>query len=375
MKKVLQVLPCLELGGTEAFIMNNYRHINRDDIQFDFMLFDKKDYPYLKEIKELGGNVYYNVQPSYKNFFKFYKEMKTILKTSDEYIAVHCHANSSNFMPLMCAKLCGIKKRIAHSHDTNQVPKTFVRKVIFMIKRFLIWLFATQYLACGKEAGRELYGNNFFSKKGIVIKNGINVEKFLNKDTTDVELLRKEFNINDSHKMVIGNISRFEPKKNQLFLVDVFSQILKINHEAILILGGVDGGQLEETKRRTKELGIDKSVRFIGRRNDVPQCLKIIDAYVMPSLYEGLPIGLLEAQATGCECFISDGVSPDSNMAIGTAHYYSLEDGSKSWAEKILKTMEEKRNITDDEILSAFRNKGYDILDSLDKLVKIYEKQ
>ena len=138
--------------------------------------------------------------------------------------------------------------------------------------------------------------------------------------------------------MVIGNISRFEEKKNSLFTINVFSKILDFIPEAVLIMGGSDGGLLEECKSQVEKLGIEKSVRFIGKRTDVPACLKLFDIYLFPSLFEGLGIVLLEAQASGCFCVASDGVSPEVDRGLNSVHFISLKKNETDWAKEIIES-------------------------------------
>lgn len=370
MKKVLQVVSCLEKGGTEAFIMNNYRAADKDRLQFDFFVFTKKDYEYIDEIKSLGGNVYFGVLPSIFRIPSFFAAIKKVLKNGN-YDAVHCHVNSGNAIPILCARICGVKKLISHSHDTKALPSNFLKRLLFLIRRFIIKRTATHFFACSKDAGVSLYGEKFFDLHGTVINNGIDVDKFINVDRTCVNNLKKELCISEK-AVVIGNITRFEPKKNQLFAVNVFFEILKYKPDSVLLLGGVDGGQLEEVKDRVKTLGIQDSVRFIGVRNDVPECLKLIDIYLFPSLYEGLGISLLEAQAAGCDCFASTGVSKESDMGIGNVCYFSLDDGEKQWADKILEKHGCFENISENAVKKAFIDKNYSIDSISETLTEVY---
>lgn len=371
--KVLQVVPCLELGGTEAFIMNNYRNIDRNKIQFDFFVFSKQDYPYLREIKDMGGKVHFGIQPSIRNVIGFYKAFKQAVSSGGPYAAIHCHANAGNALPLICGALCGIKNRISHSHATNQMPLSFIKRLFYLIRIFFIKRFATQFFACSCDAGEELYGKNFFDAKGAVIHNGIDVQKY-SKEYSDTERnLMEEFCICDSNDLIVGNITRFDSNKNQIFAVDVFFEILKRYPDAILLLGGVDGGCLNNVKAKVADLGIENNVRFIGKRQDVTDCLKLIDIYLFPSLFEGLGIALLEAQAAGCLCFASSGVSNESDMGLGTVEYYDLQDGAAKWVERMLNKFDNFTPPGEAEILTAFKNNGYDITESANKLVKFYE--
>ena len=373
MKRVLHIVSCLELGGTEAFIMNNYREINRNEVQFDFLVLTQKEYPYIKEIQQLGGNVYFGVWPTLKNIVKFYRIFKNVIKQGGNYSTVHCHLNEGNALPLLCAKLCGIKKRISHSHATPFIPLSKLKKIIFVLRKITIKLCGNTFLACSRDAGKWLYVDDFFGKFGQVINNGIDITKFLYIESDEIKKLKKEFDIIQKNNIIVGNISRFDATKNQLFILDVFEEILKKEPNAILVLGGVDGGQLQEIIEKVNVLGITKNVRFIGSRTDVPVCLKLIDIYLFPSLSEGLGIALLEAQAAGCNCFASTGVSKESDMGINRVEYYPLSDGAEVWAERIIEKHKEHFRLNSKEIISAFTDKEYTIDASVQKLKGVYD--
>lgn len=372
MVKVLQVVSCLEMGGTEAFIMNNYRHMDRENIQFDFLVFNKAEYSYLKEIEQFGGKVFWAVNPSLKNTFLFYKILKKVIRENGPYTAIHCHVNSGNALPLVCATLQGIHTRISHSHDTKQLRSGIGKIAVFKLRRQIIRHFATQYYACGVEAGNELYGKIFFEKNGKVIHNGIDLQGFLYADEEKVGALIKEFSIFDHHDMIVGNISRFEPKKNQMFAVDVFYELLKLRPDAIMLLGGVDGGQLQEVLRKIEKLNIQNHIRYIGRRRDVCDCLHVIDTYLFPSLYEGVPIALLEAQASGCMCIASDGVPEEADLGLGSTFFLKLSQSPKEWALTIDREYCDFIKPNPDVISRRFDEKGYNLESSSAFLADVY---
>lgn len=373
MKKILQVVSCMELGGTEAFIMNNYRALDRSKYQFDFLIFCEKEYPYSEEIKKLGGRVFFSGMPSFKNLHKFTKRFKEIVKQGGPYSAVHSHVNIGNGIPLFVSYLCNIPIRISHSHDTSGNESGFLKKPWYLVKKALIKKYATEYLACSKAAGDYLYGEALFSEKGKVISNGINVSLFLDERQPEVELLKKEFSIEKNCPLIVGNISRFEDKKNSLFTVKVFKKILDYVPKAVLIMGGPDGGRLEDCKCLAKQLGIEKSVKFIGKRNDIPVCLKLIDIYLFPSLFEGLGIVLLEAQASGCFCVASDGVSTEADRGLNSVHYISLKKDETKWASEILEKYKDWKKPKAQEIVKKFTESGFEIGESHKRLKEVYD--
>lgn len=372
MKKILQIVSCLELGGTEAFIMNNYRVLDRSEYQFDFAVFCEKEYPYSDEIKELGGHIFFLGVPSFKNMHKFIKRFKDIVDEGGPYAAIHSHVNIGNGIPLLAAYLCNIPVRVSHSHATSGNEMFFLKKPWYRIKKNLIKKYATAFLSCSEEAGEYLYGKGFFSEKGRVIPNGINVKSFFDNRNAEVKMLKEEFSVKENCPLIVGNISRFEENKNSLFTIKVFNRILDWVPEAILIMGGPDGGQLEECKKLVKKLKIEKSVRFIGKRTDVPICLKLIDIYLFPSLFEGLGIALLEAQASGCFCIASDGVSTEVDRGLNSVHFISLKKNETEWAKEIMESYNTWKEPDPKEILKKYIESGFEINEAHKHLMRIY---
>ncbi len=373
MKRILQVVSCLELGGTEAFIMNNYRRLDKEKYQFDFLVFIQRDYPYLPEIKSLGGRVFFCGLPAMNRYHEFEKTVIDTIKKNGPYIAVHSHVNMQNGLVLKAAKKAGVKKRISHSHDTSGKGARGVNKIVEKYKEYLIKRNTTHYLACSADAGKYLYGDVFFKERGRVIPNGIDLTSFISK-SQDKACLCQEFNIAEDTYPVVGNITRFEAKKNPKFVVTVFKELLKEYPKAILLLGGPDGGQLQEVKQLVDKLGISSSVRFIGKRTDIAECLKLIDIYLFPSVFEGLGIAFLEAQASGCFCVASTAVSAEATVIDGSVLRLKLEDGSEYWSEKIVDRFQIWKKPDVNYRIACFRDKGFEIESSHINLLEVYNE-
>ena len=372
MKHVLQVLPCLELGGTEAFVMNHYRTIDRGECQFDFMVFVEKAYPYLDEIRSLGGQVFFSGAPSVKNLPGFLKNARRIMTENGPYDAIHCHAGIASGWALLAARQCGIPVRVSHSHGTDSMAGAGLSAPYRRLQAMLNRACATHLLACGKAAGRDLFGERCFARRGEVIFNSIPVERFQSVCPEAVAALRQEFRIPEDCGLVLGNITRFDANKNPLFTLDVFSHVLKKRPDAVLLLGGPDAGLLETTKQQAEALGISAHIRFIGPRNDIPVCLQLINVYVFPSLFEGLGIALLEAQAAGCVCVASDNVPPEADMGLGSVWFRSLKDPAEAWAEEIEAKSAEIKSPDGTAVKTAFVKKGYDLDNTAQTLLAIY---
>lgn len=368
MIRVLHVVGCLERGGTEAFIMNLYRNIDRSAIQFDFLVLNEKDYPYLEEIRTLGGNVYFDTGAK-KNGLAFIKRCVEVMKQYP-YAAVHSHINVTNGRILLAAKLAGVPLRISHSHATHGKGGSLPKRMIRKLECHVLKTCATDLLACGTEAGEYLYGKSAFEKHGNVICNGIDTDSFLQADKlpTDIGTI-------PPNTPIFGNVSRFDKNKNQLFVLDVFAEIHKQEPGALLLLGGVDGGMLDLCMQKVATLGLQDCVRFIGVRRDMPQVLHAIDVFLFPSLYEGLGIVLLEAQASGCACIASTGCSPASDMGLGLVRYVPLEEGAEAWARYALETYHAgTHGIGSATIRNAFAENGYDITSTVARMTTIYTK-
>ena len=192
-------------------------------------------------------------------------------------------------------------------------------------------------------------------------------------DIEKTEFLKKEFLIKNTD-FVVGNITRFDDNKNTLFTIRVFFEIKKLYPQAVLLLGGPDGGLLSKAKDLVKELNLKDAVRFIGTRTDIADCLKLIDVYLFPSKFEGLGIVALETQASGCLCVASTGVSKEADMKMGTMFFLDLNQSEKYWANQIKILYKNRKITTKDDIKKAFIEKGYNIENTSQALINIYEK-
>lgn len=272
-------------GGVESVVMNYYRNIDRNKIQFHFLCDeDSTDIPY-EEIEKLGGKVI--VIPPYQKLFKYQKELYRIFKENN-YKIIHSHINALSVFPLRIAKKAGVPIRIAHSHSTSN-KKEWKKNILKMILRPLSKLYANKYFACTEYAGKWLFGKKVVERKELnVINNAIDLKKFeFNKNAR--EDLRKELGIKED-VLVIGHVGRFMKQKNHEFLIDVFEKAIKQDDNIYLILVG-QGPLEDKIKEMAKEKGIEDKILFLGQRNDVNKLYQAMDIFVLPSLYEGLRNG------------------------------------------------------------------------------------
>lgn len=357
--RVLHVAGNMNIGGAETFVMNVYRKIINDNIQFDFVIHGKEG-KYIPEIRKLGGNIYH-ISDRKKNIFLNLYQYYKLFKNHKEYNTIHIHTNSSIVFPtLIIAWLCRIKVRICHSHSTSTK-----RKKLHIIFRPMLRLFANQYFACSNSAGEWLYGKKTITKGKVrIINNGIDSGRF-QYDPLIRKDLRKELGITE--KFVVGHIGNFRTPKNHSFLIDIFNKLQQRNEKAILVLVG--GGELiDDIKEKVRCLGLQDKVLFLGVRKDVNVMLQIFDVLVFPSIFEGLPVTLIEAQATGLKCLVSDRITEEVKIT-DLVEFLSIEEDPEEWARIIESYSFYTRKTRDREIIT---NK-YDISNTVKILLDIYK--
>lgn len=353
--RIAQIIGKWVGGGVESVVMNYYRHIDRTKIQFDFICDeDSTNIPY-DEIEQLGGRVI--LVPPYQKVFEYQKELIKIFKDNN-YKIVHSHINTLSVFPLRAAKKAGVPIRIAHSHSTTN-KKEWKRNLVKQVLRPFSKVYATDYMCCSELAGRWLFGNKEYDKGNVyLLNNAIDLDKFKYNEKIRKEK-RKELNIKDD-TLVIGHVGRFVEQKNHRFLIDIFNEVHKQKENSILLLVG-QGPLMEEMKEKVKILGIEDKVIFLGQRNDVNELYNAMDLFFFPSLYEGLGMVLIEAQANGLPCIASTEI-PEIADISNNVQFYNLNDSIDTW----LKNYEVKR------FKFIRKNCIYDIKRETEKLEKKY---
>lgn len=328
--RILHMLASMNRGGAEAMIMNYYRHIDRSRVQYDFLLTTPGHYDYEEEINELGGHIY-RVSPLTKSRPRDYmKDVDRFFKEHPQYRIVHSHTSSKSYFPLRIAKKNGVPVRIAHSHSSK--AEKGINGIIRKALRLPLRAVATDFFSCGDEASVYLYGKKIASEKAVVVPNAIDAQQY-RYDAGQAQNIRQGLGIDN--QLVIGHVGRFFPVKNHMFLIEVFYAIKQLHPESRLLLVG--GGELKEAvKARACELGIEQDVIFTGVRSDVQQLLKAMDVFVFPSLNEGIPVVMLEAQAAGLKCFMSDSV-PSQCVITENVQCLPLSQPPEYWAKEILR--------------------------------------
>lgn len=359
--KIAQVIGMAVEGGVEACIKNYYTHIDRSKVQFDFFVENTSKIIDKEEIERLGGKIV--IIPSYKNVFAYIKALKKLFK-QENYDIVHSNMNALSVFTLYAAKKAGIKIRIAHSHSTSN-KKEWKKTIIKNILRPFSKKYATHYVACSELAGRWLFGNKTYDAGEVVlINNAIDLDKFAFNKTAREEI-REQYALGD--KFVVGNIGRLVTVKNQTFLLDIFNEYAKENaNSALLILGG---GPLEqELKEKTKTLGIEDKVIFAGVHSNPEKYYSAMDCFLLPSLYEGLPVVGVEAQVAGLPVYTSDTVTKETRL-VDDCEFLPLSSTAKEWAERILsKPLAQERN----KGLEQIKGTQFDIKHEANRLIEYY---
>lgn len=366
--KILQVGLSYNPGGVESFVMNYYREVVQYGVQFDFICM-YKSLAYEEEIKLLGGTVFYisNVK---KHPIRFRKELAEILKNGN-YNAIHVNMlSAANIVPLVIGKKAGIKKVIAHSHNSSSPG--ILRNLLHCLNKSQIPRYATDFFACSHVAGQWLFSDKIMEKERFhVIHNALHLEKFLFQEKERNEL-RKALEL--ENKFVIGHVGRFEEQKNHEFLIEIFREIARERKDAVLLLVG-DGELKDRIVNKVKEYHIESQVRFLGIRKDIPQLWKAMDMFVFPSLFEGLPLVALEAQASGVYSVMADTISREVQI-VDRVEFLSLEQGAEKWKNCVLKHAGYDRSEADnDKIVTQFKRAGYDIADAGKKLIEYYKEK
>lgn len=346
-------------GGVESVLMNYYRHIDRSKIQFDFFCdSDSTDIPY-EEIENLGGKVI--LIPPYQHVYKYHKELKRLLEEGN-YKIVHSHINTLSVFPLYAAKRAGVSIRIAHSHSTTN-KKEKMKNLMKQILKPFSKVFATDYMSCSEHAGRWLFGNKVYDKgKVYLLNNAINLEKFKYDENIRKEK-RDEMGI-DKDTLVMGHIGRFVEQKNHLFLIDIFNEVYKKNKNSLLLLVGV-GPLLNKVKEKVKNLNLEDNVLFLGQRSDVHKLYQVMDVFLLPSIYEGLGMVLIEAQCSGLACIASKEVPIDAKV---TDLVQFSDFDTHEWCNKICGINKKSR----DGFCDIIKEHGYDIFREVSSLEKKY---
>lgn len=327
--RVLHVFGALNPGGVETLVMNLYRAIDTESIQFDFALTQGKKSLFDDEVLARGGRIYY-----FDTSKSLWSNLAEIFEKGKPFAAVHSHVYFYSGAVLLNAKRHGIPIRIAHAHNTSFGQVYSLRRRLYeSLMRKLIWDNATDMLGCSKDANEFVFGEGCLdSPKCSVICNGFHVDNF-KYDPAKGSEIRKLYGI--ENKYVVGHVGRIEDQKNHSQLVEQFAAVKKKRGDAVLLCVG-RGSLMDEIRAKCETLGISDSVIFAGAQKDTPSYYSAMDVFLFPSLYEGLGSVLIEAQANGLYVVTSKDVVPNDIDVTGHAAFVPLEAAAETWAETVL---------------------------------------
>lgn len=362
MIRVIHYIGTLELGGSQSFVMELYRNIDRKQVQFDFVVFEGWRGSLYDEINALGGRIYESPKYNGLNHILYVRWWEQFLSAHREYKVLHGHVRSVALLYLPIAKKHGLFT-IIHSHSAANGGgiKGLTKAILQLPIRYL----ADYYLACSEVAGRWLFGNKVVnSKRYRTVTNAINIERF--KYRSEVrEKIRKEYGISDC--FVIGHVGRFYGVKNQAFLLDLLKEFLKINKNSCLLLIG-DGPDKGNIEHKCNDMDLSDHVIFTGSRTDTEEFYQAMDVFVFPSKWEGFGIVAIEAQTSGLPCIVSEGVPQAVDIGADLVHRLKLDAGAEKWAGAIGRIDTSNRKCR----LEEARKAGYDIRNQVAKMQRFY---
>lgn len=358
--RILHVVGLMNRGGAETLIMNLYRNIDRSKIQFDFLTHHSCKGAYDDEIKELGGRIY-NVPYGIKTFhFGYIKSLNEFFKSHKEYKIVHSHMINTSGIICKVAKSNGVQVRIAHSHIA--APKHSLLQLVYFrwYAKNLIPKYCNNFFACSEKAADYLYPKYILKDNLKILKNSVDIDKFL----PDAEKKKKvRHSLNIDNKLVLGHVGRFETQKNHSFLIDVFARLkTEIPNSILLLVGGGalgNEGLKPEIEEKVRQLKLEEDVKFLGVRSDINEIMNAMDIFVFPSLYEGLPVTLVEAQATGLPCLIADTITKEIDLENSRVEFLPLNNVN-IWVDRI-KEMKNIKKTTIESCKESIVSNGYDI--------------
>ncbi|MCR2822039.1 glycosyltransferase family 1 protein [Lederbergia panacisoli] len=359
--RVLHVAVNMNRGGAETLIMNIYRNIDRSMIQFDFLTCKPGDFD--EEVKKMGGKIHRIPYISDVGHFNYIQGLRRFFTANSHYKIIHSHLDKMSGIVLREAKKAGIPVRVSHSHNTKSEGGAAARTYKWLVGNFIATS-ATTFFACSNDAAKWLFNKK--SNKTMILKNGIEYDKFTYSDDIRKQV-RLELNLKEKD-FVLGHVGRFNHQKNHSFLIDIFAKLQKLNKDSVLLLVG-DGEERSAIEKKIRTLKLEKSVRFLGVRKDIERVLQGMDLFVFPSLHEGLPVSLIEAQGAGLPCIISDRISNEVDLGMDLIEYAPLED-IDLWIKKIQKAESQKTSRM--PAYDSLINSGFDIRDTAKKMEHFY---
>jgi len=368
--RVLQIVGRMDRGGIENFVMNIYRNIDREKVQFDFLCHYGKEAAFNDEIRSMGGKIYEMpaIRSENKVFywkaFEYISALNAFFQEHREFKIIHGQMTNTASIYMPIAKKYDVTTRIAHSHNSH--GKIGMLGVVTNILKKNMFKHATDYFACSEAAAKYAFPEHIVNAGKVkIIPNAIDIQRF-RFDEKKRQEMRSKLGVDD--KLVIGCVGRFRTEKNQGFLLGVLKDALKIAPSSVLLFVG-DGPLEDAVKQKAEEMGFANKCIFMGMQPNVPEIMQAIDVLAMPSMFEGLPLTGIEAQANGLSIVASTGIPREMNV-LGLVDFLDLSMSTEKWAEVLVKKALEPKKDTYDDIKKA----GYDIHTTAEWLQDFYLK-
>ena len=339
-KRILHVVSAMNRGGAETMIMNLYRKIDRKIVQFDFLVHSDDKGHFDDEILSLGGRIIRCNSLGSIGPIKYIKEVSNLIKNNGPFHVVHSHTDFQGGFVAIAAKIAGISKRICHSHNTKWLENpTLIHRLQLIVFRQIINIYATGYCACGADAAQFLFNNkNIDLGKVEYLNNGIDVDKFnINQEN---EYLKLKLDIKKD-EIVIGHIGRFYDQKNHEFIIKIAKYMKERDYKFKIFLVG-EGPKFKEIFNLVEKNNLSSNVKFLGVREDIPNLMHVFNVFLFPSFFEGLPVVLVEAQASGLPCVISNTITKEVDLGLNLIHYCDLNDDIEIWVDEVIKHKNKK---------------------------------
>ncbi len=367
--RVLHIFRAMNCGGAETAVMNVYRVIRDAGIQFDFAVSTDDPAYYDAEIGRLGGRVLHLPNPKASGAMSYYTALIRLLATAGPFCAVHSHVHSFSGVTLRAASRAGVPVRIAHSHTAGDPAHSPWRQAYRWTMRTLIRRHATHRVAASAAAFVDLFGSIRTSGASeTILPNGIDPTLYTD-EKSDREGVCRQLGL-PRDCVLVGHVGRFAPVKNHKFLLETYRELARIVPRARLVLVG-DGPGRPEIESIVRKQGLGNGVDFLGLRPDVPRILSALDLFLFPSLWEGLGLAVVEAQASGTPCLASAPVPREADLGLGLVAFQDLGQGPHVWAEAAAGLLNCRRPVWV-ERHRALRRHGYDVGDVARSLIRIY---
>lgn len=366
MKKttVLIIAAKLHIGGAEKVARDIALYAAPEKYEFHYVVFGEDIGAYESQLQEKGCKIFHLAEPS-DSYPRFLKDLISLMKRN-RYHAVHAHNMFNCGFSMLAAAIMRIPVRITHSHSALIDGTGFVKTVYEKLMRTLILTCSTDLVGCGIRAGQRLFGANAWTKRGNLILNGIDVAGFTY-DINKRDAIRGQLGL--ENRFIIGHAGHLAEVKNQVFLLELMPQILEKRPDALLLLLG-EGADRPVLEQKIRDMGLDNHVIMTGNVSNVADYLSAMDVFVFPSLFEGTPLSILEVQANGLPCVISDSV-PKDVFLTDLIHPLSLQDLKEVWVETIL-----NQHRTNTECYNQqLRGSDYAVETAMEKIYRIYNKR